>query len=102
MIIRIVKLTFQDDKVIDFLNFFETIKLKVNDFPGCQGMQLVQDLRDTCVIFTYSQWKSEIDLNNYRKSETFHGVWPYIKPWFKSKPEAWTTTLVFNGFNIES
>jgi len=101
MVIRIVKLTFQDEKVIDFLNFFETIKFKVNNFPGCHGMQLTQDAKDNCIIFTYSQWESEIELDVYRNSETFGEVWPNIKPWFKAKPEAWTTHIVFNGLNID-
>lgn len=101
MITRIVKLTFQDEKVANFLSFFETIKLKVNSFPGCLGMQLVQDTNDNCIIFTYSQWQSEENLNQYRDSETFGEVWPNIKPWFKSKPEAWTTEVKFNGFEIK-
>lgn len=98
MITRIVKLTFQEERVADFLAFFETIKLKVNTFPGCKGMQLVQDMNNHCVIFTYSQWLSEVELNQYRDSATFGEVWPNIKPWFDAKPEAWTTTVVFNGF----
>ena len=99
MITRIVKLTFQDDKVNDFLVFFETIKFKVNSFPGCKGMQLVQDQDDTTIIFTYSHWETEFDLNAYRDSATFGEVWPKIKPWFGGKPEAWTTSLIFNGFS---
>jgi quinol monooxygenase YgiN len=98
MITRIVKLTFQEDKVDDFLAFFETIKWKVNTFPGCIGMQLMQDTRNRKVIFTYSQWESEVELNIYRDSKTFGEVWPTIKPWFDAKPEAWTTNVVFNGF----
>ncbi|MFA7272929.1 MAG: antibiotic biosynthesis monooxygenase [Crocinitomicaceae bacterium] len=98
MVTRIVKLTFQEEKVQDFLSFFEMIKLKVNSFPGCLGMQLMQDSKNPCVIFTYSQWESEENLNNYRDSGTFGEVWPSIKPWFGDKPEAWTTNVVFNGF----
>ena len=81
MITRIVKLTFQEERVDEFLSFFETIKLKVNSFPGCLGMQLVQDVKNPCVIFTYSQWQSELELNKYRDSQTFGEVWPNIKPW---------------------
>ncbi len=102
MITRIVKLTFREEKVDDFLSFFDTIKQKVNSFPGCNGMQLVQDNKDKSVIFTYSQWNSEIELNLYRNSELFGEVWPGIKPWFNAKPEAWTTNLIFNGFSEES
>lgn len=98
MITRIVKLTFQKEKVKDFMDFFETIKWKVNSFPGCLGMQLIQDKKDPCVIFTYSQWLSEEKLNSYRDSDIFGEVWPTIKPWFDLKPEAWTASVVFDGF----
>lgn len=98
MITRIVKLTFKDERSEEFLAFFETIKNQVNDFEGCLGMQLVQVKDSPNTIFTYSQWKSEIELNNYRDSSTFGKVWPKIKPWFADKPQAWTTEVVFNGF----
>lgn len=102
MITRLVKLTFQPEKVDSFLTFFEGIKNLVNEFPGCHGMQLVQDRMNPCIIFTYSQWIDEVALNAYRDSETFGKVWPTIKPWFGAKPEAWTTEVVFNGFTAKS
>ncbi len=98
MITRIVKLHFQEDRVEDFLLFFETIKCLVNEFPGCYGMQLLQDHNHPQTIITYSQWASEEALNSYRDSETFGKVWPRIKPWFCDKPMAWTTEVIFNGF----
>jgi hypothetical protein len=98
MITRIVKLHFKEDRITEFLEFFETIKHKVNGFPGCLGMRLIQDIHNPNVIMTYSDWESEIDLNKYRDSETFGMVWPKIKPWFAEKPEAWTSQVVFDGF----
>ncbi len=99
MITRIVKLNFKEEKVADFLTFFETIKQKVNQFDGCYGMQLMQAINDPCTIFTYSKWESEEALNKYRDSETFGHVWPSIKPWFNQKAEAWTVKPHFNGFD---
>ncbi len=98
MITRIVKLQFQEDKIQEFLDFFHTVKHKVNAFPGCKGMRLVQDNYNRQTIITISDWETEAELNAYRDSETFGQVWPKIKPWFEKKPEAWTTKLVFNGF----
>lgn len=98
MITRIVKLHFQEDKTSGFLTFFETIKHKVNTFPGCHGMRLLQDAKNPNIILTFSIWESETDLNKYRDSETFGEVWPTIKPWFAQKPEAWTLNSVFDGF----
>ena len=98
MITRIVKLEFQDDKIDDFLAFFETIKHVVNEFPGCYGMKLYQDIDQPTIVMTYSHWESQQDLNNYRDSEQFGKIWPNIKPWFAKKPEAWSVEAYFNGF----
>ncbi len=99
MIVRIVKLTFKEEKIEAFLSFFESIKHEVNNFPGCLGMQLLRDQEDPTIIFTYSHWENEESLNHYRASGKFSEIWPHIKPWFNARPEAWTTTLHFDGFH---
>lgn len=98
--IRIVKLHFKEDKIEEFLTFFETIKLKVNSFEGCGGMKLLRDKNSSNIVFTYSKWKNEEALNNYRFSETFGAVWPTIKPWFQEKAEAWSVDEHFDGFSL--
>jgi quinol monooxygenase YgiN len=98
MITRIVHLEFQEDRIAEFLAFFETIKQNVNSFPGCLGMKLYQDVAQPTVILTYSHWKNQDALEEYRKSETFGAVWTTIKPWFSKKPEAWTVNAYFDGF----
>lgn len=98
MITRIVKLEFQEDKIDDFLSFFDTIKHVVNEFPGCYGMKLYQDIDRPNIVMTYSHWDNQESLNNYRNSSQFGMIWPKIKPWFKEKPEAWSVGAYFNGF----
>lgn len=98
MLIRIVKLTFEEDKIEQFLQFFESVKEQVNTFPGCLGMKLLREIEDPCTVMTYSHWESPADLENYRTSETFGKIWPTIKPWFAAKPEAWSVEEYFNGF----
>lgn len=98
MITRIVKLEFQPDRISDFLAFFDSVKQKVNSFPGCYGMKLYQDVNRPEIVMTYSHWESEDALNAYRVSETFGEIWPNIKPWFATKPEAWSVKAYFNGF----
>jgi quinol monooxygenase YgiN len=98
MIIRIVKLSFQEDKLVDFLAHFEKVKWEVASFPGCLGMRLIQDLKTPCLIMTYSEWESEEALEQYRISPLFQEIWPTIKPWFSAKPEAWSLSEYFNGF----
>ena len=99
--IRIVKLTLKQENVNDFLAHFETVKEKINDFPGCIGMKLLQEKTGGNILFTYSQWESENDLENYRNSELFKSIWPTVKQWFESKAEAWSTDEYFDGFDLK-
>ncbi len=98
MITRIVKLQFQAEKVADFLLIFNETKLMVSNFEGCLGMQLLQDVKDSSVFFTYSQWQNEDALLNYRQSDLFKGLWKSIKPNFEIPAEACSTAVYFDGF----
>ncbi len=100
MLVRVVKLTFQDEHLDEFLRHFETVKWKVAQFPGCRGMRLIQDLDNPCLIMTYSEWEHVDALENYRHSELFQSIWPMIKPWFAAKPEAWSFRNYFDGFQV--
>jgi quinol monooxygenase YgiN len=100
MITRIVKLTFNEDHIDDFLGYFDTINEVVNQFPGCLGMKLLRDKKKPSIIFTYSVWESEEALESYRTSDTFQEIWPTIKKWFDQKAEAWTVNTHFDGFEI--
>ena len=99
MIIRIVKLSFREDKTADFIAHFEKVKWEVATFPGCHGMRLLRDLNNPNQVITYSEWESEEALEKYRVSDLFQSIWPTIKPWFSSKPEAWSCQQYFNGFH---
>lgn len=99
--IRIVKLTFQEDKVAEFLEFFDTIKRSVATFEGCNGMRLIQDQNNPNIVFTYSDWENNETLENYRISKTFQSTWTKIKPWFAKKAEAWSTEIYFEGFYLD-
>ena len=90
MLIRIVKMSFHEEKIPDFLENFELMKEKIRNAPGNRFLELYQDKNDKCIFFTYSYWESETDLNNYRNSELFDGVWNFTKKLFNAKPEAWS------------
>lgn len=102
MITRIVKLTFQPDKIDNFIRFFDTINTRVSTFENCYGMRLMQEKDKPYVVFTYSLWESEDALNKYRDSELFQGVWSTIKPWFGEKAEAWTVETYFEDGNFSA
>jgi heme-degrading monooxygenase HmoA len=90
MFVRIVKLTFQEDKIAAFLENFNEIKHQIRSFEGNEFLELYQDKQDARVFFTYSYWKDEKALENYRKSAFFSEVWSYTKTLFAEKPEAWS------------
>lgn len=90
MIIRIVKMTFEKDKVADFLEIFNSSKQLIRNMDGCTHLELLNDINFPQIYFTYSYWLSEIDLDNYRNSDLFKTVWAKTKVLFAEKPEAWS------------
>lgn len=90
MFVRIVKLTFQEDKIEAFLANFEEIKQQIRNFEGNEFLELYQDKHDARIFFTYSYWRDEDALEKYRKSALFNEVWTYTKSLFADKPEAWS------------
>ena len=90
MIIRIVKMTFEPQKVNDFLIIFNESKQHIRNMDGCSHLELLNDINSPDVYFTYSYWESETDLDNYRNSELFINVWTKTKALFSAKAEAWS------------
>ena len=90
MFTRIVKMEFKPEEITLFQSNFETVKEKIRSFPGCTFLELYQDKKDSTIFFTYSKWKNESDLENYRTSDLFKNVWATTKPMFRSKAQAWS------------
>ncbi|QIE58301.1 antibiotic biosynthesis monooxygenase [Rasiella rasia] len=94
MFTRIVKMEFKAEEVSSFLANFETVKSKIRNFPGCQHLKLLRDKKDLNTFFTYSKWNSEEDLEAYRSSDLFKGIWATTKPKFRSKAAAWSVDVI--------
>lgn len=94
MLVRIVRMTFQEDKVHAFLENFEANKEKIRHFPGCQYLELWRDKKFKNIFMTYSHWDSEEALNQYRDSELFKSVWSYTKTLFSDKPKAFSVEKI--------
>lgn len=90
MFVRIVKMSFQEDKIDAFLANFDEVKHSIRNFPGNRFLELYRDKNDPAIFFTYSYWETEDDLENYRKSELFKEVWAFTKALFKDKAQAWS------------
>lgn len=90
MFIRIVKMSFHENSINDFTDYFHTVKDQIRHFKGNNFLELYQDKNNPSVFFTYSVWNEEADLENYRQSDLFAEVWAYTKTLFNGKPEAWS------------
>lgn len=83
-------MTFEPAKVETFLAVFEENKLKIRNMKGCTHLELLQDYNLPNSFSTYSYWKNEEDLNNYRNSDLFKEVWTRTKALFSEKPIAFS------------
>lgn len=97
MIKRIVKLTFQEEKLEEFKSIFEASKFKIKNFEGCHHVELLQGTKPDNIFFTFSIWESEVALNKYRHSDFFQETWSKTKILFSEKPEAWSVNLIGQG-----
>lgn len=93
MIIRIVKMTFDPQKVSSFLEVFDASKEMIRNFEGCSHLKLLNDINSPNIFFTYSHWESEAHLDAYRNSELFQTTWARTKILFAAKPEAWSVEV---------
>lgn len=90
MLVRVVRMEFADEKVGDFKKLFYDRQAKINAFPGCQQVQLLQDHALSNVYYTLSHWDGPDDLENYRTSEFFEDTWAATKALFSGEPKAWS------------
>ena len=90
MIRRIVKMVFQEAEVKPFLSLFEKVQPTIESFAGCHKVEVLQDVSDPTIIFTYSLWDSDADLQAYRQSDFFAATWKSTKALFADRPEAWS------------
>ncbi len=92
MLIRLVKMRFRAECVELFRAHFEQHRHQIRHFEGCLFLQVLQDTDDAQVWLTHSHWRSASDLEAYRRSDLFRGVWAQTRLWFESDspPQAWS------------
>jgi len=95
MIVRIVQMTFREDKVAEFTALFEERRHTIRNFNGCNHLELWQDNANPCIFFTYSKWASQSALDHYRFSDFFKDTWGKTKALFSTAPQAWSVTQQF-------
>lgn len=90
MITRIVRMSFQPEKVKEFLLIFNQSMVKIRDFEGCHQLGLHPDVNHKNIYYTISYWETTAHLEAYRKSELFNSTWEKVKPLFNDKPQAYS------------
>lgn len=87
-------MTFRPESVEDFKALFNSKKELIAAMEGCSHVELLQDVNNRAIFFTYSLWDDATYLEAYRNSELFKDVWARTKVLFDAKPEAWSTETV--------
>lgn len=100
MIKRLVKLSFQEDKIEEFIEIFEHSKDRIRARKGCQHVELLQVKHSKNIFFTLSIWTDEAALDAYRASELFASTWAKTKILFNDKPEAWSVDYLGEGTSL--
>src|SRR6478609_3005590 len=90
MIIRIVRMHFKAENTEVFLGIFDENKEAIRHFPGCIHLELLKDISHENVFTTLSHWTGVDDLEEYRKSALFKGVWAQVKVLFSENPQAFS------------
>ena len=95
MIIRIVKMSFEENQLKQFFDHFNKHKEKIRNYKGCRLLEIYQDKDQPSIVFSYSHWESTDHLENYRNSQMFKDIWKATKVMFNDKPEAWTVDKIY-------
>lgn len=95
MLVRIVRMTFQADKLVDFHAIFDNSKQLIRSFPGNCHLELLRDPDHSNVRMTYSLWSSAEALEAYRQSELFRTTWAATKALFAER------AVAFSGEKLE-
>lgn len=88
MIIRLVRMNFKPEESANFLELYKTIHSKIQAFPGCQSVELYQEVLDEHSFTTYSIWETHEALDTYRDSGLFQSIWPKVKEMMRNKATA--------------
>ena len=82
MIIRVVRMSFREEALEEFLTLFHTSSPQIRGFAGCLHLELWTDIDAPNVRTTYSHWDSQESLERYRQSELFVETWRSAKRLF--------------------
>jgi (4S)-4-hydroxy-5-phosphonooxypentane-2,3-dione isomerase len=79
MIWRLVHLKLQSARAEEFLALFRVASERITAQPGCLSLVLYQDQADPTSFATWSGWREDADLQEYKRSQLFAEFWPQVK-----------------------
>lgn len=85
---------FRPDEVPAFRALFAERKAGIKAHDGCLHVSLMQDVHEPSVFWTYSHWRDEAALANYRASGFFKDTWTRTKALFAEHAAAWSVQEV--------
>lgn len=88
---------FRQECIEDFKGIYLSVKDKIESQPGCFSVELLEDIDDPCIFFTYSIWEDRQSLGAYRNSDLFKNTWLKTKALFAVQAEAWSLDFVAFG-----
>jgi len=97
MIVRLVCMKVNPEKFEEFRAIYEGACDRIRAFPGCLFLQLLLDTDGECNLYTVSHWRSPEELDAYRHSSFFRGIWERLKPLFRDKAWAQSTTVLIDS-----
>jgi quinol monooxygenase YgiN len=95
MILRVVKMVVDQNKIDVFNHFMSNVKMEKIKLEGCVHYDHFGDKQYQNVFYSYTIWESERYLNKYRKSELFREVSSTLRSLCLTEPTAWTVENVF-------
>jgi quinol monooxygenase YgiN len=91
---RIVKMTFREEAVPEFLKLFEEVEPTIRAQEGCHHLELWRDKKRPNILFTYSIWENDEALQAYRQSDFFAETWKRTKVLFAERAKAWSVEVI--------
>jgi|GEM_PF-184535 len=96
--VRIVRMSFRPECTEPFVVLFQENKAFIAEHEGCRFVFL---LRSGNTFFTVSGWDRPEDLETYRNSGLFRGIWKQTKSWLSEPAQAWSCPIADWAFQDE-
>lgn len=95
MILRLVGLPVDPERVSELERAFAIAQPRIVALPGCHQVSLLRTGDDNTADFiTLSVWDGREDLEAYRRGALFKEIWPAIRATLRNRPWAKTYDYV--------